>query len=153
MERKVGWFKCKGKIVRHTSVWIRRIFLPAVWLRKGIKSIIVVTATKKCLIYLLTCKFCLKQYIGQTVDEFRLRWNNYNSNNRKHQRLESYMQEFLLEHFNKEGHHGFFEEVSIVFIDQTSPSEPLKRQNYWKSVLKTRAPLGLNIEDSVWEMF
>ena len=104
---------------------------------------------EKCLIYLLTCKVCLKQYVGQTVDEFRLRWNNYKSNNRKHQRLEPCMQEHLFEHFNEEGHHGFLEDVSITFIDKTDPSEPLKRENYWKNVLKTMAPLGLNIEDSV----
>ena len=35
------------------------------------------------------------------------------------------------------------------FIDKTDPSEPLKRENYWKNVLKTVTPLGLNIEDSV----
>ena len=58
---------------------------------------------EKCLIYLLTCKVCLNQYAGQTVDELRLRLNNYNSNKRKHQRLESYMQENLFEHFNEEG--------------------------------------------------
>ena len=104
---------------------------------------------EKCLINLLTCKVCLKQYAGQTVDEFRLRWNNYKSNNRKHQRLEPCMQEHLFEHFNEEGHHGFLEDVSITFIDKTDPSEPLKRENYWKNVLKTMAPLGLNIEDSV----
>ena len=132
---------------------MRRIVLPARWLRKSIKSIIVVTATKKCLIYLLTCKFYLKQYVGQTVDEFRLRWNNYNSNNRKHQLLESCMQEYLFEYFNEEGHHGFFEEVSIIFLDKTSPSEHLKRENYWKSVLKTMALSGLSIEDITWEMF
>ena len=85
---------------------------------------------EKCLIYLLTCKVCLKQYIGQTVDKFRLRWNNYKSNNRKHQRLEPCMQEHLFEHFNEEGHHGFLEDVSITFIDKTDPSEPLKRGNY-----------------------
>ena len=27
----------------------------------------------KCLLYLITCNKCLKQYIGQTVDIFRLR--------------------------------------------------------------------------------
>ena len=59
------------------------------------------------------------------------------------------MQEHLFEHFNKEGHHGFLKDVSITFIDKTNPSEPLKRENYWKSVLKTMAPLGLNIGDSV----
>ena len=25
---------------------------------------------KKCLVYLLTCKKCLKQYVGQTIDTF-----------------------------------------------------------------------------------
>ena len=69
---------------------------------------------EKCLIYLLTCKVCLKQCFGQTVDELRLRWKNYNSNNRKHQRLKSCMQENLFEQFNEEGHHGFLEEVSVT---------------------------------------
>ena len=27
----------------------------------------------KCLVYLLTCNCCKKQYVGQTVDEFRFR--------------------------------------------------------------------------------
>ena len=31
----------------------------------------------KCLVYFLTCNVCLKQYVGQTVEEFRYRWNNY----------------------------------------------------------------------------
>ena len=39
---------------------------------------------KKCLIYLLTCNKCRKQYVGQTVDTFRHGWNNYRSNSRKH---------------------------------------------------------------------
>ena len=31
----------------------------------------------KCLIYLLTCKKCLIQCVGKTVDDFRYRWDNY----------------------------------------------------------------------------
>ena len=31
----------------------------------------------KCLIYLLKCKVCNKQYVGETTDQFRLRWNNF----------------------------------------------------------------------------
>ena len=38
----------------------------------------------KCLVYLLTCNCCKKQYVGQTVDEFRFRWNSYKSNCSKH---------------------------------------------------------------------
>ena len=43
---------------------------------------------KKCLVYLLTCNKCFKQYVGQTEDEFYRWWNNYKSNDRKFQRLE-----------------------------------------------------------------
>ena len=75
-----------------------------------------------------TCKVCLKQYVGQTVDEFRLRWNNYKRNNRKHQRLESCMQEHLYEHFNEEGYHGFLKDVSITFIDQMEPFRTLEKR-------------------------
>ena len=32
---------------------------------------------EKCLICLLTCNCCQKQYVGQTIDIFRNRWNNY----------------------------------------------------------------------------
>ena len=31
----------------------------------------------KCLVYLLTCNCCKKQYVFQTDDKFRFRWNNY----------------------------------------------------------------------------
>ena len=67
----------------------------------------------------------------------------------KNNTREVYYSEFHVEYFNGEGHHGFSEDVSITFIHKTDPSEPLKRENYWKNVLKTMAPLGLNIEDSV----
>ena len=43
--------------------------------------------------------------------------------------MDSCMQEYLFEHFNEEGHHGFLEDVSITFIDKTDLSEPLKREN------------------------
>ena len=92
---------------------------------------------KKCLIYLLTCKVCLKQYVEQTLNEFRLKWNNYKSNNKKHQRLESCMQEeHLFEHFNEEGHHRFLEDVSITFIDETDPSEASKEKIIGKVLLR-----------------
>ena len=37
----------------------------------------------RCLVYLLTCCKCKIQYVGQTVDEFCSRWNNYKSDSRK----------------------------------------------------------------------
>ena len=103
---------------------------------------------EKCLIYLLTCNTCRKQYVGQTVDTFRYRWNNYRSNSRKHAH-DICMQEHLYKHFCDSERSGFLNDVSITFIDKTDPTNPLQRENYWKHTLKTFAPYGLNIKENV----
>ena len=99
----------------------------------------------ECLVYVFTCKVCLKQHVEQTVEDFRLRWNNYKFNDRKYQKLELCIQQHLFKHFNSEGHHCFLNEISITFIDKGDPSEPLKRETYWRSM----APWGLNVQESV----
>ena len=101
----------------------------------------------KCLIYLLTCKKCHKQYVGKTVDSFRFRWNNYKNNNRKFLREEACMQQHLFEHFSNDDHSDFLDEVEIIFIDKTDSKDPNKRERYWRHTLRTMAPEGLNIED------
>ena len=102
-----------------------------------------------CLIYLLTCKCYGKQYVGESTDEFRLRWNNYKNNDRENARNELCMQEHLFEHFKSEGHSGFLGNVSVTLTDKTDGKDPKRRENYWMRTLKTYAPFGLNIEDSV----
>ena len=97
--------------------------------------------------YLLTCNKCFKQYVGQTVDEFRRRWNNYKSNDRKFQRLEPCMH--LFSYFSMAVHDGFLNDVFITFTAKTDPSDPLRREDYWRQTLKTIVPYRLNIEDSV----
>ena len=54
-----------------------------------------------------------------------------------------------LNHFCTSGHAGFLENISIAFIDKTDPSDRLKREDYCGHALKTIAPFGLNIEESV----
>ena len=34
-------------------------------------------------------------------------------------------------------------------VDKTDPSDPLKREDYWRRTLCTTAPYGLNIEDHI----
>ena len=46
-------------------------------------------------------------------------------------------------------HTGFFENVKITLIDKTDGQNPKKREDYWRRTLKTYAPFGLNVEDSV----
>ena len=101
---------------------------------------------EKYLIYLLTCNCCQKQYVGQTVDIFRNRWNNYKDNARKFDRREHCIQKHLYKHFTLPGHCGFLHDVSVTLIDKTDPSYPTKRENYWIDTLKTKAPLGLNFD-------
>ena len=88
-ERKAGSCKCKGNrcrvclnvsetetftsTVTHTSYKINQSF----------------NCNGKCLICLLTCKICLKQYVGSTTDCFRYCWNNYKCADRKYARGEA----------------------------------------------------------------
>ena len=104
---------------------------------------------ERCLLYLLTCNKCKMQYVGQTIDLFRSRWNNYKSDSRKHGQGAKCMQQHFFNHFWTSGHCGFLKDVSLTFIDKTDPSDPLKREDYWRSTLKTMASFGLNIEESV----
>ena len=83
----------------------------------------------RCLVYLLTCRKCKIQYVGQTVDQFRSRWNNYKSDSRKYSRGNSCMQQHLFNHFCTSGHAGFLDDVAITIIDKTDPSDPLTRED------------------------
>ena len=105
---------------------------------------------EKCLIYLLTCNKYRKPQMGQTVDTFCYRWNNYRSNSHKDAHGISCMQERLCEHFNDSEHSSFLNDVSITVIDKTEPTNPLQNENYWKLTLKTFAPYGLNIKENVY---
>ena len=48
-----------------------------------------------------------------------------------------------------EDHAQFVNDVSIIFIDKTDPTDPLKREQYWRHILKTLTPYGLNISESL----
>ena len=73
----------------------------------------------RCLIYLLTCKQCQKQYTGETTDNFKYRWSNYKFNFRKFDRKEHCIQEHLYKHFSSPGHIGFLNDTSVTLIDKT----------------------------------
>ena len=84
----------------------------------------------KCLIYLLTCKVCNKQYTGKTADRFRLRWNNYKESDRKFLRGEEIKQKSLHEHVLTDSLQSFEEDACIGLIDKTDSSDPHKREYY-----------------------
>ena len=89
---------------------------------------------------------CGKQYVGSTTDKFRYRWNNYKNRQRNAEREEDHMQEYLHDHFLSQDHDGLLNNVEITLIDKTDPSDP-EREEFWRTKLRTLAPLGLNIEE------
>ena len=62
-----------------------------------------------------------------------------NSDTRKHGQGAICMEQHLFNHFCTSGHCSFLEDVSLTFIDKTDSSDPLKREDYWRSTLKTGA--------------
>ena len=123
LERKVGSEKYKSKCylvclnVSETDVF------QSFQAKEQYKRNHQLNCNDKCLIYLLSCKVCGLQYVSSTTDKFRLRWNNYKENN------------------------GFLEDCSIALIDKTDGSDPTRRKEYWRRVLKTVTPYGLNTID------
>ena len=63
------------------------------------------------------------------------------------QRGEDCMQKYFHGHFLCEGHSGLINDVEIVFIDKTDPSDHTRREEFWRNELKTLAPYGLNVEE------
>ena len=45
--------------------------------------------------------------------------------------------------FSMAAHDGFLNDVFITFIDKTDPSDPLRREHYWRQTLKTMVLSGL----------
>ena len=68
--------------------------------------------TSKFLIYLLSCKTCVKQCTSKTADKFRSRWNNFKEDAREaaNRNIENCKQQFLQNHFLQDDNHGFLEE-------------------------------------------
>ena len=156
LERRVGSYKCccnRCQVCR--SITETETFI----CNNGQRSYKInhsFDCNEKCLIYLLTCNCCQKQYVGyvgQTVYIFRSRWNNYKDNARKFDRGEHCMQWHLYEYFTLPGHSGFLHDVSITLIDKTDPSVPSKGEDYWIDILKTKAPTGLNFDFIVWYFY
>ena len=85
---------------------------------------------------------CGKQYVGPTTEKFRFRWNNYKIFHRKAERGDDYIQRYLHEHFLSEGHNGLINDVESIFIDKSDPSDPTRREEFWRTKLRILASYG-----------
>ena len=55
----------------------------------------------------------------------------------------------MYERFHLPGHSGFLNDVSVTLTDKTDHKNPTKREDYCIHTLKTKAPLGLSVEDGL----
>ena len=148
LERSVGSFKCNGNRCQVCmNMTESNTFSSSVVINHSFNC------NDKCITYLFTCNKCKVQYVGKTVDDFHLRWNNYKDNNRKYLREESCMQQNLFEHFSSGDHNSFLDDLSIIFIDKTDPKDPNIWEHYWRHSLKTMEPQGLNVKDDWFLQF
>ena len=95
----------------------------------------------------MSCKVCGKQYLGSTTKRFRFRWNNFKDNERKAKRGKDHTQKYFHEHFLSHDHNDLINDIEIIFIDKTDPSDPTRREELWRAKLKTLAPNGMSIEE------
>ena len=99
--------------------------------------------------YLLSCKVCELQYVGQTSDKFRFRWNNNITSQKKAVNGFECPQWSFHQHFLGQGHNGLLNDCDITLIDKSDPFSPTQRENFWITTLGTVAPSGLNVNTEV----
>ena len=80
-------------------------------------------------VYLITCKKCGLQYVGNTVTPFRLRFNNHTSSVMRYGRGQrGICGQKLYAHFYTEGHEGL-KDLEAQVIDATDVSRPNERES------------------------
>ena len=56
------------------------------------------------------------------------------------------MQKYVHDLFLSVGRNSLINDVEIVFNNKTDPSDPTRREEFWRNKIKTLAPYGLNVE-------
>lgn len=96
------------------------------------------TCSSTNIIYLITCRNCKLQYVGETGRSLRDRLTQHKSN------ILNKTDSNISKHFSSTNHS--FLDIHITAIEQTSSdtAERRAREKYWQAKLKTVYPLGLN---------
>ena len=112
LKRNVGCGGCeKGRCQDCKNIKVTDTF-DRFTTKKSYKINLKFDCNDKCLIYLFSCRICVKQYTGTTTGRFRYRWNNYKMKTRKTEKgnIEKVKQKFLQSHFLHDDK-GFLEVV------------------------------------------
>ena len=101
------------------------------------------TCTSENVVYLISCRKCGIQYVGETSQKLRNRLNNHRSSLKRLTNL------YLYHHFSSDGHSE--DDICIMPIEKITPGDrasvtsiQLEREDYWCRELCTYYPYGLN---------
>ncbi len=94
------------------------------------------TCASRNTIYLITCRKCHKQYVGQTTKSLRERTNHHRST------ILTKQNRYISLHFNLPDHK--ITDLSIQAIDTADANRLVSLERYWITTLRTVKPLGLN---------
>ena len=101
------------------------------------------TCKTKNLVYLIECRKCNKQYVGETENALHIRLNDHRSDVKTKK-----MEKPVAAHFNLPGHS--MEELTIMVIEKIWREDVQlrrRRESYWIHHLRSVAPEGMNLED------
>ena len=87
-------------------------------------------------IYVLTCKHCQKQYVGQTSKTVQERITRH----RNHYKVKNYK---IYQHMKAHGL-TFEEDIIVTPLQQVNKENLLTTKTYWMRTLKTLHPKGFN---------
>ena len=100
-------------------------------------------------IFLIKCKVCKKQHVGETTNAFWLMWDNYQDYDRKFQRNECSMQQHLDKHFSGKGYNKSSGNISASLTTKADVFQTKKKENCAMETLKTLTPLEIYFESAV----
>ena len=98
-----------------------------------------------CVVYLLACRICKRQYTGSTIAMLGEQFNQYKSNLKLYGEGQRDLKpKKLLEHFYSHDHHGAHNDMIVQIVDFCDPNDQEKQENFWMPKLRTLYPNGLN---------
>ncbi len=144
-----GSFKCGGKRCQICKNVVEGDTFTSFVTGKSYRINFELNCNSGCINYLLSCKVCGKQLVGETTCIWRDRWKTYRADSKKAQKGEPHMQREVHAHFKLPGHTSIENDVDIMFIDKTDAVNPKIREKFWIDTLKTMSQHGLNVSETM----